>query len=115
MYHVIRCLMDDLQRAGSANIVHVHDATQDLPLSAPVRDRIDTLKNAIAGMIDQTTVHTTFDTKCQVCFELYDNRERTAIVLGCGHTLCLSCLDKLQKLECPNRCGKITHVCKLYM
>lgn len=45
-------------------------------------------------------------TYCSVCFEEYDQEERTPLMLSCGHTFCKNCLILLpEPLRCPHcRC-----------
>ncbi|KAF1749413.1 hypothetical protein GCK72_025881 [Caenorhabditis remanei] len=43
---------------------------------------------------------------CGICLENYDNDEKLPKVLNCGHTICLVCLDSLEKsngylVSCP--------------
>ncbi|EFO99489.1 hypothetical protein CRE_22387 [Caenorhabditis remanei] len=43
---------------------------------------------------------------CGICLENYDNDEKLPKVLDCGHTICLVCLDSLEKsnghlVSCP--------------
>ncbi|XP_034239124.1 uncharacterized protein LOC117644047 [Thrips palmi] len=39
--------------------------------------------------------------ECDVCMQLFDSAERRPKSLPCGHTYCLSCLEKLAQKECP--------------
>lgn len=39
--------------------------------------------------------------QCPICYNEFDEHERKPISLGCGHTLCVSCLSKLSKTQCP--------------
>ncbi|CAH3037646.1 unnamed protein product [Pocillopora meandrina] len=39
--------------------------------------------------------------QCPICYNEFDNHDRQPISLGCGHTLCVSCLSKLSKTQCP--------------
>ena len=36
---------------------------------------------------------------CPVCMELYQSPQK---LTGCGHTVCLPCIQKLPKLCCPS-------------
>ena len=38
---------------------------------------------------------------CPICNYQFDNCSRQPVSLGCGHTLCVSCLSKLSKTQCP--------------
>ena len=38
---------------------------------------------------------------CPVCYNEFDAQCRRPISLGCGHTICHSCLSKLSKQQCP--------------
>ena len=39
--------------------------------------------------------------QCPICYNEFDDHDRQPISLGCGHTLCVSCLSKLSKTQCP--------------
>lgn len=39
--------------------------------------------------------------QCPICYNEFDDHDRQPISLGCGHTLCVSCLSKLSKTLCP--------------
>ena len=38
---------------------------------------------------------------CPICNYQFDDCNRQPVTLGCGHTLCISCLSKLSKTQCP--------------
>ncbi|GIY66861.1 roquin-2 [Caerostris darwini] len=38
---------------------------------------------------------------CLICYNEFDCSVRRPISLGCGHTMCKSCLSKLQRKQCP--------------
>ncbi len=38
---------------------------------------------------------------CHVCFSMFDERLHRPISLGCGHTVCKTCLASLQHGKCP--------------
>ncbi|XP_046365919.2 roquin-1-like isoform X1 [Haliotis rufescens] len=38
---------------------------------------------------------------CHVCFSMFDERLHRPISMGCGHTVCKTCLIKLQHGKCP--------------
>ncbi|GFY39415.1 roquin-1 [Trichonephila inaurata madagascariensis] len=38
---------------------------------------------------------------CQICYHGFESNVRSPISLGCGHTICKSCLSKLQRKQCP--------------
>ncbi|XP_066254234.1 roquin-1 isoform X1 [Euwallacea similis] len=38
---------------------------------------------------------------CQVCCNLFDDKLRSPISLGCGHTICKGCLCNLHRKQCP--------------
>ncbi|XP_046560854.1 roquin-2-like isoform X3 [Haliotis rubra] len=38
---------------------------------------------------------------CHVCFNMFDERLHRPISMGCGHTVCKTCLAKLQHGKCP--------------
>ncbi len=33
--------------------------------------------------------------ECKICYEKYDTDKSKPMMLGCGHTFCLSCIQKL--------------------
>ena len=39
--------------------------------------------------------------QCPICSNQFDAHNRQPVSLGCGHTLCISCLSKLPKAQCP--------------
>ncbi|KAL9988510.1 hypothetical protein ACROYT_G002964 [Oculina patagonica] len=39
--------------------------------------------------------------QCPICYNEFDEHNRKPISLGCGHTLCGSCLSKLSQTQCP--------------
>ena len=39
--------------------------------------------------------------QCPICTNDFDDLSRQPISLGCGHTMCVSCLSKLPKTQCP--------------
>ena len=39
--------------------------------------------------------------QCPICTNDFDEHSRQPISLGCGHTVCVSCLSKLPKTQCP--------------
>ena len=39
--------------------------------------------------------------QCPICHNEFDEHNRQPISLGCGHTLCVSCLSELSKKQCP--------------
>ncbi|XP_074614028.1 roquin-1-like isoform X2 [Acropora palmata] len=39
--------------------------------------------------------------QCPICTKDFDEISRQPISLGCGHTMCVSCLSKLPKTQCP--------------
>lgn len=39
--------------------------------------------------------------QCPICINDFDENSRKPISLGCGHTMCVSCLSKLSKTQCP--------------
>ncbi|XP_041370748.1 roquin-1-like [Gigantopelta aegis] len=45
---------------------------------------------------------------CLVCFKVFDDKLHQPISLGCSHTVCKSCLLKLQQLKCPFDQSSIT-------
>lgn len=38
---------------------------------------------------------------CPICYNEFECNVRRPISLGCGHTMCKSCLSKLQRKQCP--------------
>ncbi|GFS55606.1 roquin-1 [Nephila pilipes] len=38
---------------------------------------------------------------CLICYNEFESNIRRPISLGCGHTICKSCLSKLQRKQCP--------------
>ena len=43
--------------------------------------------------------------KCEVCFEFFNSSEhQPVIIMQCGHTFCLKCVEELKKYE--NKCPK---------
>jgi hypothetical protein len=43
-----------------------------------------------------------FQMECVVCFEMYSSAERRPKILPCGHTFCLSCVQKMARvIICP--------------
>ncbi|GFX68643.1 roquin-1 [Trichonephila clavipes] len=38
---------------------------------------------------------------CMICYHGFESNVRSPISLGCGHTICKSCLSKLQRKQCP--------------
>lgn len=38
---------------------------------------------------------------CPICYNEFEANLRRPISLGCGHTMCKSCLSKLQRKQCP--------------
>ena len=53
--------------------------------------------------------------KCQVCWSSYNGGSRRALVMGCGHVICLQCLSSLPRLECPKCRVNIAFVARLFM
>ena len=52
------------------------------------------------------------DLNCKICFEVFNTSNRKPIiVMLCGHTFCLECVDKLKKQDfiCPNDREPITN------
>lgn len=49
---------------------------------------------------------------CLICCNQFDNQDHCPRLLGCGHTLCESCVAQLPEingsLECPLKCDKVT-------
>ncbi|TNV77210.1 hypothetical protein FGO68_gene672 [Halteria grandinella] len=48
--------------------------------------------------------HTSIKHTCSICMEGYQLIERVPVVLGCGHTICISCAKKMLKaafIQCP--------------
>ncbi|CAG5099708.1 Oidioi.mRNA.OKI2018_I69.XSR.g16646.t1.cds [Oikopleura dioica] len=39
--------------------------------------------------------------KCKVCFELFDDEHREAVLTTCGHKACFKCLSSLPQKTCP--------------
>ncbi|XP_078345657.1 roquin-1-like [Oculina patagonica] len=39
--------------------------------------------------------------QCPICSKQFDEHNKQPVSLGCGHTLCVSCLSKLPKTQCP--------------
>lgn len=39
--------------------------------------------------------------QCPICTNDFDGHSRQPISLGCGHTMCVSCLSKLHRTRCP--------------
>lgn len=39
--------------------------------------------------------------QCPICTNDFDEHTRQPISLGCGHTMCISCLSKLPRTQCP--------------
>lgn len=39
--------------------------------------------------------------QCPICTNDFDAQTRQPISLGCGHTMCISCLSKLPRTQCP--------------
>lgn len=49
---------------------------------------------------------------CEVCFNKFDSNSRKPLIsIGCGHTLCLVCLENLKVPYCPF-CRKYLHLSK---
>ena len=38
---------------------------------------------------------------CPICFNMFDEGNLRPISLGCGHTVCKTCLSNLQQKKCP--------------
>lgn len=38
---------------------------------------------------------------CPVCCNSFDEKQRSPISLGCGHTICKACLSILHRKQCP--------------
>jgi hypothetical protein len=51
---------------------------------------------------------------CSICFEPYKQGNKATYLLGCGHTFCLNCIDKMN-----NKCGmcrtKFTSKIKMFI
>uniref|UniRef100_A0A3P8XBU6 RING-type E3 ubiquitin transferase n=1 Tax=Esox lucius TaxID=8010 RepID=A0A3P8XBU6_ESOLU len=45
---------------------------------------------------------------CPICTQLFEESVRKPISLGCGHTVCKMCLNKLHRKECPFDQTRIT-------
>ncbi|KAL1023185.1 hypothetical protein UPYG_G00037420 [Umbra pygmaea] len=45
---------------------------------------------------------------CPICTQLFEENVRKPISLGCGHTVCKMCLNKLHRKECPFDQTRIT-------
>ena len=51
---------------------------------------------------------------CPICSNQFEDSNRQPVTLGCGHTLCVSCLSKLSKTQCPfDQAHTDTDICKL--
>ena len=48
------------------------------------------------------------DLKCNICFDFYDSSDKKPIVLNCGHSLCKSCLVRLENRNCSTCRSEIT-------
>ncbi|RMX56030.1 hypothetical protein pdam_00017456 [Pocillopora damicornis] len=62
---------------------------------------INFCKTAWVSIMPIQTPQWTEFLQCPICYNEFDNHDRQPISLGCGHTLCVSCLSKLSKTQCP--------------
>ena len=46
--------------------------------------------------------------KCNVCFDFYNSSDKKPILLNCGHSLCKSCLVRLENRNCSTCRSEIT-------
>ena len=54
------------------------------------------------------------DFGCNVCFENYDNAARLPLFLPCGHVICLHCVRRLARMECPSCRERISSVNRIF-
>ncbi|XP_026288220.2 uncharacterized protein LOC113213386 isoform X2 [Frankliniella occidentalis] len=97
------------QRSVLAGRVHKHVRSQSAGPAVPTRRQRGVARavpparraGAAAGRPRGQSPPHGHAMDCSICFEKYDQQERVPKVVPCGHTVCLLCLGRSDRRECP--------------
>lgn len=115
LYHALRLQLEERIEQEPERFVEVpiapNNATQ--PDFAERLEQLAHRAEALGGPTQTFQLGSNFS--CNVCFESYDDRQRMPLTMMCGHTICLSCMRRLQRTECPSCRERITAFTRLYV
>jgi len=98
-----RSLEERIRAIRSKDAVRPQDLKNDLVM--PSDQQIPSLQPAISTFEKPQIVFIEDNIlRCQICAHRYDRKEKTPLILKCGHTICQQCAKELIKhrsITCP--------------